>query len=40
VAALERIRSELGWEPRKPTWRNHDRRRLGRRQAHPDGYGD
>jgi len=21
-------------------WRNHDRRRLGRRQAHPDGYGD
>lgn len=40
VAASERIRSELGWEPRKPDLETMIADAWAFAQAHPDGYDD
>jgi UDP-glucose 4-epimerase len=40
VAASDRIRSELGWEPRKPELRHMVADAWAFMQAHPDGYSD
>jgi len=40
VAASERIRSELGWEPRKPDLQTMIADAWAFAQAHPDGYED
>ncbi len=40
VAASQRIRSELGWEPRKPDLETMIADAWAFTQAHPDGYGD
>jgi UDP-glucose 4-epimerase len=40
VAASNRIRSELGWEPRKPELREMVADAWAFMQAHPDGYSD
>jgi UDP-glucose 4-epimerase len=40
VAASQRIRSELGWEPRKPELKTMIADAWAFTQAHPDGYGD
>ncbi len=38
VAASDRIRSELGWEPRKPALEEMVADAWAFAQAHPDGY--
>ena len=40
VAASERIRAELGWEPRKPSSRRWSADAWAFAQAHPGGYSE
>ena len=40
VAASERIRSELGWEPRKPALEEMVADAWAFAQAHPHGYSE
>jgi UDP-glucose 4-epimerase len=40
VAASQRIRDELGWEPRKPELEAMIADAWAWARAHPDGYGD